>query len=131
MNNSSVDINSPEILLNSWIDMNVRIWFDRGFRNKSKIGKVLLAHIFLLGDEHGKLIELFEWLKSDHAKKVFTMDGEDQGGVWILEAISSLQFRESKLSSEKLAAKVDAYIDKHYEVTKYALKLGEPVYIKN
>jgi hypothetical protein len=126
-----VNINSPEILLNSWIDMNVRIWFDRGFRNKSKIGKILLAHIFLLGDEHGKLIELLKWLKSVHAKEVFTKDGEDQGGIWLLEAIATLPFKDSDLSDEKLISKINAYVDKNYEVTKYELKLGSPVYIRD
>ena len=126
-----VDINSPEILLNSWIDMNVRIWFDRGFKNRTKIGKILLAHIFLLGDEHGKLLEIFEWLKSDHAKTVFSQDGEDQGGAWILSAIDSLPFKGSTLDVKQLKLKIDAYIDKHYEVTKYELKLGEPVYVRN
>lgn len=129
--NKFIDINSPEILLNSWIDMNVRIWFDRGFKNRTKIGKILLAHIFLLGDEHDKLPEIFEWLKSDHAKTVFSQDGEDQGGTWVLSAIDSLPFKDSTLDAEKLKLKINAYIDKHYEVTKYELKLGEPVYVRN
>jgi hypothetical protein len=130
MKENSVDINSPEVLLNSWIDMNVRIWFDRGFRNKTKIGQILLAHIFLFADEHGKLAEMFEWLKSNHARQVLKKDGEDQGGVWVLGAFDNLPFGKSKLPAESLKAKVNAYVDKHYEITKYELKLGEPVYVR-
>ena len=130
MKKSPVDINSPEVLLNSWIDMNVRIWFDRGFRNKAKIGKILLSHIFLLGDEHDKLKEIFEWLKSDHAQYVLTKDGADQGGVWVLDAFESLTFGKTAISIDVLKAKIDAYIDRHYEVTKYDLKLGDPVYVR-
>jgi hypothetical protein len=131
MKKSPVDINSPEVLLNSWIDMNVRIWFDRGFKNKAKIGKILLAHIFSFGDEHGKLAEVFEWLKSDHARHVLTKDGDDQGGVWVLDAIESLPFGKTVTSAEILKEKIDAYIYKHYEVTKYDLKLGDPVYVRS
>lgn len=130
MKKSSVDINSPEVLLNSWIDMNVRIWFDRGFRNKVKIGKILLSHIFLLGDEHDKLNEIFEWLKSDHARYVLTKDGADQGGVWVLDAFENLTFGKTAISTDILKGKIDAYIDKHYAVTKYDLKLGDPVYVR-
>ena len=131
MNYKSVDLNSPEILLNSWIDMNVRTWFDRGFKNREKSGKILLAHIFLLGDENGKLLEIFEWLKSNHAKTVFCQDGDDQGGTWVLNAIDSLPFKNSIQDAERLKLKIYAYIDKHYEVTKYELKLGEPVYVRS
>ena len=130
MTTSPIDINSPEILLNSWIDMNVRIWFDRGFKNRRKIGKILLTHIFLLGDTHEKLLEIFEWLKSDHAKNVFSQDGEDQGGIWVLNAIDSLPFKDSVKDPEILKKKIFSYIDKHYEITKRELKLGEPVYVR-
>ncbi len=131
MKTKSIDINSPEVLLNSWIDMNVRVWFDRGFKNRFKIGKILLAHIFYFAEEHGKLKEVFEWLKSEHAKSVLRADGDDQGGVWVLEAFESLASLNNTKDSGALESKLMSFADKNFEITKYELKLGEPVYVRS
>ena len=129
MSQHEIGINSPEILLNSWIDMNVRIMFDRGFKNREKIGKMLLAHILAFAEEHEKLIEMFNWLQTDHATRCLKADGEDQGGVWVLNAIENFPFNKNESVAAKLDTYLQKYMDRHLDVMKYKFELNNPVYV--
>ena len=101
MRNESIENpNSPDNLLVPWINSNSRRFYEYGNGNNAAFGRTLLACIFDFADSHNKLLEMFNWLKSNEARNVLLSDACDSSGEWILDAFNQMVELVGKLENE-------------------------------
>ena len=66
--------NCPERILGKWLAESEDEYFGEEDENEAEFGNLLIGNILNFGKKHGKLNEMFNWLKSKNAEKFLLSD---------------------------------------------------------
>lgn len=109
--------NCPERILGKWLADSEEEYFDEEDENEAEFGNLLIGNILNFGKKHGKLDEMFAWLKSKNAEKFLLSDDAYQFAAKLI--ISQIKI----LKNEDL----NSFTEKYNRVVGNELILNEPL----